>query len=393
MNVLIAAEHLGALGGMERYLEVVLPALVARGVTVHAIARRIDRVPAGITAEIVPWAEEHDAPDAAAASGVRDAIAAFGPSAAIAVNVMDAGVVGALRAVPRLLYQIHDHRPLCPNGDRVFPRTQRNCTAPLGAACVFHALTDGCAYGPRRRTLTLLGRRRALRDAIARSDTVMVASRFVAERAASCGIARARIVEVPPPMPDDAYAENVSEPEPGPSICFAARMVPQKGLLELVRAVARIPPASRPAVRAFGDGPERSEASELARGLDVALTAPGTVSPADVRAGIDCSALVVVPSHWAEPFGMIGIEAFARGRPVVAYDVGGIGSWLRNGENGRTVVAGLDRVERETALGLAIRELLSDRALWARCSARARSDAERYRTAPIVDALLAALTA
>jgi glycosyltransferase involved in cell wall biosynthesis len=392
VKILVAAERLGREGGMERYLETVLPELVARGATVHVVARIIGEVPPGVTAETVRWADEHDVPDADAREAVRRAAASFRPDAAIAVNVMDAGVVEALRAAPRFTYQIHDHRPLCPNGDRVFPRTGRNCTAPLGAACVLHALTDGCAYGPRPRTLALLGRRRALRDAIARSDVVMVASRFVAERAASSGIPRARILELALPMPDDAYAETPAEPTFPPSICFAGRMVPQKGLLELVRAVAGIPPSSRPALHAFGDGPERLEAAKLAGGLDVELTTYGSVSPAGVRAGIDHSALVVIPSRWAEPFGMIGIEAFARGRPVVAYDVGGIGSWLRDGENGRAVAAGFDRTEREAALGQAIRELLSDRALWARFATRARVDAERYRTGPIVDALLATLT-
>jgi glycosyltransferase involved in cell wall biosynthesis len=392
VRILVAAERLGHEGGMERYLETVLHGLVASGARVHVVARVIGDVPPAVTAETVGWADEHDEPDPHARETVRRAVASFVPDAAIAVNVMDAGVVEALRAAPRLAYQIHDHRPLCPNGDRVFPRSGRNCTAPLGASCALHALTDGCAYGPRPRTLTLLGRRRALRDAIARSDIVMVASRFVAERAVSSGIPRARIVELAPPLPDDAFAERPAEPTAPPSICFAGRMVPQKGLLELVRAVAGIPAPSRPAVRAFGDGPERLEASELASALDVAFTAHGTASAAEVRADIDRSVLVVVPSRWAEPFGMIGIEAFARGRPVVAYDVGGIGSWLRDGENGRAVTAGFERVKRETALGQAICELLSDRALWARCAARARADAERYRAAPIVDALLAALS-
>ena len=40
--------------------------------------------------------------------------------------------------------------------------------------------------------------------------------------------------------------------------------------------------------------------------------------------------LVVVPSRWPEPFGMVGIEAMARGRPVVAFDTGGIGDWLED---------------------------------------------------------------
>jgi glycosyltransferase involved in cell wall biosynthesis len=36
---------------------------------------------------------------------------------------------------------------------------------------------------------------------------------------------------------------------------------------------------------------------------------------------------VVMPSRWDEAFGMVGIEAFAQGTPVLAYNVGGIAEW------------------------------------------------------------------
>ena len=47
--------------------------------------------------------------------------------------------------------------------------------------------------------------------------------------------------------------------------------------------------------------------------------------------------LVIVPSRWQEPFGLIGIEAFSRKVPVVGFDVGGISEWLKHEKNGLLV--------------------------------------------------------
>ena len=118
---------------MERYLEIVLPALAAAGATVHAIARHVDASPgAGITTEQIVWADEHDAPSGNARAALQHAAARFAPDVAVAHNVMDPGIVEALRAAPRLVYHAHDHRPFCPNGDRLFPRSAEICAQPIG---------------------------------------------------------------------------------------------------------------------------------------------------------------------------------------------------------------------------------------------------------------------
>jgi glycosyltransferase involved in cell wall biosynthesis len=385
MRILIAAERLGSAGGMERYLEVLLPKLTANGAIVHVVARRIDAVPPGVTAECVAWAEEHDAPSATAHAAIEREVAAFRPEVAVAHNVMDAGVVEALRAVGRLAYHVHDHRPFCPNGDRVFPRSGRNCTEPLGSACAVHSLTDGCAYGPRRRTARLIRSRERLRDAIAAADAVIVASRYVGARAVGSGVPEHRIVEVTPPLSDDAYAQPGAAANRSRDVVFAGRIVPQKGLDSLIRAVAGIAPGRRPRVRAFGDGPALDGARADAERLGVTLDAPGAVSAAALRAAIDDAALLALPSRWAEPFGYVGIEAFARERAVVAYDVGGVRTWLEDGRNGVVVSAG-----DEPALGAAIGTLLDDEERRARLARNARADAERYRVATIVEALFEA---
>ena len=44
--------------------------------------------------------------------------------------------------------------------------------------------------------------------------------------------------------------------------------------------------------------------------------------------------VVVMPSLWPEPFGLVGLEANRRGVPVVAFATGGIPEWLHDGVNG-----------------------------------------------------------
>ena len=44
--------------------------------------------------------------------------------------------------------------------------------------------------------------------------------------------------------------------------------------------------------------------------------------------------MLVVPSLWPEPFGLVGLEAARHRLPVAAFAVGGIPDWLRPGVNG-----------------------------------------------------------
>ena len=52
------------------------------------------------------------------------------------------------------------------------------------------------------------------------------------------------------------------------------------------------------------------------------------------------AAVVVVPSRWQEPFGLIGGEAYSYFKPVIAFDVGGISEWLKDKETGFLVKEG-----------------------------------------------------
>jgi glycosyltransferase involved in cell wall biosynthesis len=83
--------------------------------------------------------------------------------------------------------------------------------------------------------------------------------------------------------------------------------------------------------------------------------------------------IVAFPSVWDEPFGLVGIEAMAHGKPVVAFSVGGVSDWLADGVTGLAVPR-----RDQQALTDALDRLLNDSALARRLGAagRARVDHE-----------------
>lgn len=60
----------------------------------------------------------------------------------------------------------------------------------------------------------------------------------------------------------------------------------------------------------------------------------------DVETIYGISDIIVMPSHWEEPFGLVTIEAGAARKPVIATRVGGIPEIIKHGENGFLVERG-----------------------------------------------------
>lgn len=342
----ILCDTVGEAGGSERYYERVLPAL-ARDNDVLVLARTVERPDIfGVPARQIAWAREDEPPNLAAADAVLCELDAFEPHVVIAGNVFDVGVLQVARRAPRFAVRIHDHRSFCPNGDRRFPQVPGICQAPMGAACAVNSLLRGCVAGPRSATIERLRAREAVRDAVARADVVLVSSNYMARTCADNGIDPQRIAITPPPLADDAFATTIVPPPASPSVLFAGRIVPQKGLESLVRALGAIPVRHRPTLDVAGTG-DLPSARALAERLGVSFEYHGFCDAAGLRDVIDRCTAVAIPSLWPEPFGLIGIEAQARGRPAIAYDVGGIAQWL--GGAGATV-----RVGDERALARAI---------------------------------------
>ena len=378
----VLCDRVADVGGAERYWETVLPEFATRGVRVRVLAREVsDGAGFGAGAREVRWADENGAPSTDAARTVADDLRRHPADVVVTASVFDTAVLDAVRAhAARWFVRVHDHRSFCPTGDRVYPQFEGPCSAAMGAACRGAVLVRGCVHGPRPSSFRRIAAREAVRDRIARADGLLVSSAHMRATCEANGVDGSRVTITPPPLPDAAFARPLAPRPSAPALLFASRLVPRKGLRSLLGALAKLAPGERPRLVVAGEGEaeERDARAQAARD-EIAVEWRGKLSASAMRAAIDDADAVAVPSLWPEPFGLVGIEAQARGRPAVAYGVGGIADWI--GGAGISVRRG-----DETALAGAIRAIL-DEGTWSGLSSAARARAEDHRLGAHVERL------
>jgi glycosyltransferase involved in cell wall biosynthesis len=141
----------------------------------------------------------------------------------------------------------------------------------------------------------------------------------------------------------------------GFTLLFLGRLVPVKGLDQLLRAVATLPePIS---IRVAGDGPERSKLRDLARRLHIDATFEGWVAGDRKEALLRACDAIVVPSGPQDGLPTVLFEAKARDLPIIATEAGAIPEHLR-GHADCVLVPANDRA----ALSQAIRKRQAQRA-------------------------------
>jgi glycosyltransferase involved in cell wall biosynthesis len=160
-----------------------------------------------------------------------------------------------------------------------------------------------------------------------------------------------------------------------PVVLVLSRLVPEKGIDVALHACVRVT-RELPDVKftLAGDGPERDALVALIDELDLGDTVEclGGVPMKDVPALLQRATVVVVPSNYEEPFGLVAVEAGLAGRPVVASRVGGLPEIVEDGRNGLLVPP-----DDPDALAAAVLTVLRDPGLAERLGAEGRARAER----------------
>jgi glycosyltransferase involved in cell wall biosynthesis len=168
---------------------------------------------------------------------------------------------------------------------------------------------------------------RYLRESLSVPEAFILSSKYMRRRYSQI-IDPDRTVIIPSGLDCRRFAPNGSA-EGGPIRIFGAGRLsdPTKGLGTLMEAGERLWD-SREDFRIQVAGHSQTQEG---RGFVESL---GWISERKLPAAYARSDIVVVPSVWAEPFGMVALEGMGCGKPVVASRTGGLQDFVTPGRNG-----------------------------------------------------------
>jgi glycosyltransferase involved in cell wall biosynthesis len=392
-------------GGTETYIEQLAGGLHAAGHDVAlwcehdgAPGRGFIELPAGAPS----WSVE-----SLGAHRALDGLAAWKPDVVFSHGVSTPDVEESILSLGPVAMFAHAYHGACISGtkSRLSPR-RTPCDRPLGVPCLFHYLPRRCGgLNP----LTMVNRyalETKRRDMLARYSAIFTASSHMRREYLKYDLVPERVhtVGLMLTQPESSAGSIAATPhERGAHdiakawrLLFVARLTALKGgktLLDALVPLRRVF-AGRIVLTIAGDGSERAALESRAAHLrsvlsDVEIHVTGWLGPAALQQTMQRTDLLVVPSIWPEPYGLVGPEAGRYGVPSAAFAVGGIPDWLRDGVNGHLAPADPPSAE---GLAAAIHRCLADPAHHARLRAGALLQARELSPEQHIPRVVALLT-
>ena len=259
-----------------------------------------------------------------------------------------------------------------------------------GIPAVLFVLDPWLAYGPRHdlwnRNWSRLGPLAGLGGRItglpsrvdyAHAGRWVFCSRQMRDDSLAIGL-RTADTEVIHPGVDASLLAAPAEPQPPDwrwRLLYVGRVVEQKGVETAIQTLARLPADAELRIVGPGDEPYRRRLERLATSLGVTdrIRFDGPRPRTELVEVYRSADAVLFPVAWAEPWGLVPLEAMALGRPVVATGRGGSGEYLADRHNALLFDAG-----DADGLAAALRSLAGDPALRERLRKGGRETAERY---------------
>jgi glycosyltransferase involved in cell wall biosynthesis len=216
-----------------------------------------------------------------------------------------------------VIQALQNYRLLCPNKGLLF-RENKVCEECIGKFVPWPGIVHGCYRGSRPQTAVvaaMLSFHRTIRTYQDKIDLFIPTIEFVKEKHIEGGFPPEKMMVKP----------NFLDPDPGLGsgegdfVLFVGRLTEEKGVLTLLKAWESL--GQQIPLKILGDGPLNEYTQQVAR-QNSGVEYLGFKSAQEIYEIMGQARALVCPSEWYEPFGLVIIEAYAKGTPVIAANQG-----------------------------------------------------------------------
>ncbi|BAY25120.1 putative glycosyl transferase [Calothrix sp. NIES-2100] len=227
-----------------------------------------------------------------------------------------------------VVQSLRNYRLLCPNG--LFFRDGKVCEDCLGNFIPYPGIVHACYRDNRLASASvasMLTVHRAMNTWNKMVDIYITLTEFARQKMIQGGLPAEKIVVKP----------NFVHPDPGIGegsggyALFVGRLSEEKGLDTLLAAWEKL--AGKIPLKIVGDGPLLAEMIAATERIPQ-VECLGRRPMSEVYDLMGEATFVVFPSKWYETFGRVAVEAFAKGTPVIAANIGAIAELVDSGRTG-----------------------------------------------------------
>jgi glycosyltransferase involved in cell wall biosynthesis len=362
MRIAVVYSYRRKIGGIETYLDIVIPALVNVG---HTLSYWFENggdsdleqiaLPDGVPA----WCVEEMGVEQA-----LDALREWKPDLIYSHGLLDPMLEARVLEIAPAVIFIHGYYGTCISGNKTFKfPVVKPCSRRFGWKCLVHYFPHRCGglnpgtmlklYGLQSKRLENLHCYNAivthsdhmLSDLIKHGLSPQYARNF--PYYVQSVTASEKSFNLSQPTDPLRVTQAVEDQSLAPArrltgewhLLFSGRMEYLKGGHIFIDALPQVAAALNKPLRVTfaGDGRARQDLERRAARVlspKLKIEFAGWVERQRIETLLKACDLLVVPSLWPEPFGLVGPEAGRFGVPVAAFDVGGIHDWLSDGVNG-----------------------------------------------------------
>lgn len=339
MNILHINDKIEQLGGVETYISQLLNLsnsheiqmyffAVYESENVYSIKFALNQRPESISEKL---------------SDLKEYIKDFCNKQAIDIihvhSISNPRLLDVLFSIRPVVRTMHEPRMFCPGQGKFFRKSERICNKKYGLHCFYHTYTEGCCNRhPKRLLKAYKNVYFETKKASGRYSAIFVMSNYMYAEALKAGFKKDTLVLNPcfTPLVVDQQQQLYKISDTIKSLVYVGRLSRTKGLHYAIKSVVSLlDQGYNVRFDIVGSGQDENYFRALVpKNYSSQFVFHGWQDRIASDLILSKAFIVLFPSIYPEAFGISGIEAMMRSKPVVGFNVGGVSTWLKDQETG-----------------------------------------------------------